>query len=149
VIRKVFVIKSESKYLGPLRKKLDSFLKKKNFSLKDRSNFLLVIGEACTNSIRHAYQGKKGGQIRVALQDQRTKIVFRIRDYGQKIDLSRIKTPKLPPKKPHGLGIYLLKTMMDQLKYNTTHVRGNELILTKYKEGGAREGSYQKHCPRH
>lgn len=134
---KIFVIKSESKYLALLRKKLDSFLKKSNFSPKDRSIFLVAVGEACTNSIRHAYQGKKDGKIRVVVQDQKSKIILRIRDYGQKIVLSRIKTPKLPPRKPHGLGVYLLKTMMDQLKYNTTHARGNELILTKYKEGGA------------
>ncbi len=136
MIQKTFVIKSESKYLKPLRNKLKLFFKKMRFSQKICATFLLVAGEACTNSIRHAYQGKKGHKINVTIQVQKSKIVFKIRDYGKKIDLSRVKTPRLPRKKPHGLGIYLLKTMMDKLKYNTSHAKGNELILTKYRKGG-------------
>ncbi len=136
--QKIFVIKSESKYLKPLRDKLKLFLRKTRFSSKDRAAFLVAVGEACTNSIRHTYQGEKGHKIRVTVQVRKDKIVFKIRDYGRKINLSKVKTPRLPRKKPHGLGIYLLKTMMDKLKYNTTHARGNELILTKHRKRGVR-----------
>ena len=141
---KTFVIKSESKYLKPLRNKLKRFFENTGFSPKDCASFLVAVGEACTNSIRHAYQCERGHKIRITIRDKKEKIVFRIRDYGRKIDLSKVKTPKLPPRKPHGLGIYLLKTIMDKLKYNTTRVRGNELILIKYKKGDNRESSHQK-----
>ena len=132
MIRKTFVIKSESKYLKPLRNKLDLFLKRTGFSPKDRIFCLIAVGEACSNSIRHAYQGESGYLIRLTVQADKEKVVFKVRDYGQKIVLSEVKTPKLPPDKPHGLGIYLLKTIVDKVKYNTNHTRGNELILTKY-----------------
>ena len=132
MIRKAFVIKSESKYLKPLRNKLNLFLRQIGFSPKERAFCLIAVGEACTNSIRHAYQGEPGHLIRLAVQADKEKVIFKVRDYGQKIVLSQVKTPKLPPSKPHGLGIYLLKTIVDQVKYNTNHVRGNELIFTKY-----------------
>ena len=133
MIRKVFVIKSESRYLKPLRNKLNQFLKRIGFTKRDRQMLLIAVGEVCTNAIRHAYRGERGRKIRVSVIDSDRKTVFRIRDYGHKIKLSKVKTPKLPPTKPHGLGIYLVKTIADELKYNNRHARGNEFILTKYK----------------
>ena len=132
--RKTLIVKSESKYLKPLRTQLTRYLKQLGVSEQDRSVFLIAAVEACTNSIRHAYQEESGHSIRVTVQDFKRKIVLRIRDYGRKINLSKVKTPKLPPTKPHGLGIYFLKTMMDELTYNTRHRRGNELVLAKHKQ---------------
>ena len=133
MIRKSFVIPSESKYLKSLRAKLLQFLKRMRHPLEDRDAILVAVTEACTNSIRHAYSGENGHKIRVAVEDSKLRTVFRIRDYGQKIDLARVKAPELPPTKPHGLGIHFIKTMMDEVKYNTAHRRGNELVLIKYK----------------
>lgn len=132
--RKIFTIQSESKYLKPLRNQLRRFLAKLGFKGKELDFLLIALGEACTNSIRHAYGGEKGHLIRVTVENRKRGIIFKIRDYGHKIVLSNVKTPKLPPDKPHGLGIYLVKTMVDRLKYNTHHARGNELVLTKYKK---------------
>ena len=133
MIRKSFVIPSESKYLKPLRTKLLQFLKKTGHLSKNRDAFLIAISEACTNSIRHAYSGENNHKIHVTVEDSKFRTVFRIRDYGRKIDLAKVKPPELPPTKPHGLGIHFIKTMMDGVKYNTAHRRGNELILIKYK----------------
>ena len=148
MIRKDFVIESEPRYLKPLRSKVRQFLERTRVSEKSIGVFLLAVGEACTNSIRHAYSGETRHKIRITVEDRSQKTVLKVRDYGRKIDLSKVKTPKLPPEKPHGLGIYLLKTIMDEVKYNTNHRLGNELILTKYKEQGeAHENSSQKRKP--
>ena len=127
------VIKNDPKALKTLRNKLKSFLVKSDFPKKDQWHFLMAVGEACTNSMAHSYGKDVKGSIRVSAMEFKDKIVFNIRDYGEKINLKKIKSPKLPPKKPHGLGIYFLKTIMDELKYNTTHPKGNELTLIKYK----------------
>ncbi len=132
--QKTITIKSNPKWLKTVRKKLRSFLAKSDFSKKDRWQFLLAVGEACTNSICHSYGKNRSGLIRIQITELKDKIVFKIRDYGEKISLKKVKVPKLPPRKPHGLGIYFLKTIMDELKYNTTHQKGNELTLVKYKE---------------
>ena len=133
MIRERFVIPSESKYLKPLRAKLLQSLKRMRHPLKGRDAILVAVTEACTNSIRHAYSGENNRKIRVTVEDSKLRTVFRIRDYGRKIDLAKIKPPELPPTKPHGLGIHFIKTMMDEVKYNTAHRRGNELVLIKYK----------------
>lgn len=113
------------------------FLKKAGFPEEVKEGILVAVCEGCTNAIRHAYQEVTRGKIQVTFQDQKEKITFRIRDYGRKIDLAKVKPPQLPPQKGGGLGIYFMKTIMDKVEYNTSHPRGNELILTKYKEKGA------------
>jgi len=135
-MQKVLVFDSDPRALKPLREKLKPFLDQAGLSEKGREEVLVAVGEACTNAIRHSYLGEKGHKIRVTLHDQREKLVLKIRDYGRKIDLSRVKAPELPPKKAGGLGIYFMKTIMDEMEYNTRHRQGNELILTKYKGKG-------------
>ncbi len=135
---KVIVIDSDSKHLKPLRDEVGRFLSKASFSVKVREDILVALGEAVANSMRHAYKGESGHEIRVTIQEDPGKVIFKIRDFGEKIDLSKVEEqPKLPPEKPHGLGIYFMKTIMNEIKYNTDNPEGNELILTKYKDKGA------------
>ena len=96
---------------------------------------LIALGEAVTNSIRHAYMGQPDKKITVTYEEFPEKVTFRIRDFGTKIKLETIPKPVLPPVKSGGLGIYFMKTIMDELEYNTAHTEGNELILSKKKEG--------------
>jgi len=131
---KTFVIKSHPENLKPLRDKISAFLKKSGLSAKDENEALVCVIEACTNSIRHAYGNKAGKAVRVTIRDEKDRIIFRIRDYGKKIDLSKIPEPVLPPVNPGGLGIYFMKTFMDEMQYNTQHAKGTELILTKHKK---------------
>lgn len=133
--QKKFLIKSSPTALRNLRKKLKSFLTKSDFPKKDQWHFMMAVGEACTNSIRHSYGKDVKGVIRVKAIDMKDRMIFKIRDYGQKINLKKVRTPKLPPRKPNGLGIYFLKTIMDKIKYNTSYQKGNELTLIKYKRG--------------
>lgn len=132
--KKIFLIESDPGNLGPLREELRAFLAATGLSEKLVEQILIAAGEACTNSIRHAYGGEKGRKIRLTVQNLKDKIILTVRDYGKKIVPSQLQEPKLPPEEPGGLGIYFMKTIMDDLKYNTAHARGNELTLVKFKE---------------
>ena len=114
---------------------MKDFLNQVGFPVKDQESILVALGEACTNAIRHSYKGEKGHKIRITAEDHKDRVVFKIRDYGEKIDLSKLKKPELPPQKSGGLGVYFMQTIMDELKYNTELDQGNELILIKQKRG--------------
>ena len=149
MIRKTITIRSASRHLEPLRKKTERFLKRLKIPQKTRSLMLVAIGEACTNSIRHSYEGENNRLIRVAIEDFRDRTVFRIRDYGRKINLSKVKLPKLPPTQPHGLGIHIIRSFMDRVVYGTGHRLGNEVVLTKYKkQGDSHENAGQERARR-
>lgn len=130
----VLVVESDPAQLRALRQKLKPLLEKAGLSEKNRQEVLVAVGEGCTNAIRHSYSGEPGHKIRVTVEEKGGELVFKIRDFGRKIDLSKVKTPELPPKRGGGLGVHLMKTMMDGMEYNTGHRRGNELILVKRKK---------------
>ena len=141
----VLTFESDSKHLKALREAIHIFIKQAGFSDKTEEIILVALGEAFTNAIRHAYGGEPGHKIQVSAEEYQDKVILKIRDYGKKINLEKVKSPVLPPVQPGGLGIYFMKTMMDEMKYNTAHSEGNELILVKYKERGtSHEISNQK-----
>ncbi len=127
------IIDSDSAKLKEVRAEIGKCLRASGFQDKPLEEMLVAVGEGAANAIRHAYQGEKGHEVRITYQDHPDRIVIRIRDFGKKIDLTKIKEPKLPPTEPNGLGIYFMKTILDDLQYNTEHTAGNEVIMTKFK----------------
>ena len=106
------------------------------FDEKMRGSLMIVLGEAITNCIRHSYQNEPGHPIDVSFEEFSDQVVFRIRDYGKRVDLEEIKrreNPKLPPEKGGGLGVFIMKSMMDEVTYCPVHPEGNELMLMKKK----------------
>jgi anti-sigma regulatory factor (Ser/Thr protein kinase) len=139
--KEIVIVQSDPKELGSLRRHVHSFLKQTPFSKEERDRIMTAVGEGCTNAIRHAYDGETRHKVRLTMENHPAKLVFKIRDYGKKFDPKKIKTPELPPQKPHGLGIHFMRTFMDELAYDTSHKKGNELILVKFKsnKGGSHE----------
>lgn len=131
------VVESDPAQLRFLRQKLRILLKKEGVPEKDCQEVLVAVGEGCTNAIRHAYSGESGHPIRVTVARRGEKLILKIRDFGRKINLAKIKTPELPPKKGGGLGVYFMKKFMDEMAYRTGHRQGNELILVKRVGGTA------------
>ena len=135
-----FTIKSDPQSLSPIRERVRKFLKKSDFSPEEQDKIIVAVGEACMNSVMHAPSDKP---IEVFLEDQKAQFLIKIRDYGAKIDLANVRAPQIPPEKPRGLGIYFMKTIMDKVEYNTSHLVGNELVLIKYKPSQKKESAHE------
>ena len=63
---------------------------------------------------------------------------MRIRDFGEKPDPATIKSRSLSDIRPGGLGVFLMKNLVDDVRYDFSHQVGSELILRKTKGGGKR-----------
>lgn len=133
--RENFEIESVSDQLKPLRDKLRGLLDQAGFSEKTAESILVALCEGVTNAIRHSYLGQPGKKIIISYEESQDKVTLKIRDFGVKFDPKNVPEPVIPPVKGGGLGVYFMKTIMDELEYNTAHAEGNELILSKKKEG--------------
>jgi anti-sigma regulatory factor (Ser/Thr protein kinase) len=102
------------------------------FSLKDRDKICLAVGEACSNIIRHSYKGRTDGQIIIRCKLESDKITISIRDFGEKFDLARVRPPDIEEVKPGGLGVHLIRSIMDKVEYDMSHEVGTEINMTKY-----------------
>ncbi len=133
--REIFEIESDSDQLKPLRDKLRGLLNQAGFPEKTAESILIALCEGVTNAIRHSYLGQPGKKILISYEEFPDKVTLKIRDFGVKFDPKSVPEPVIPPVKGGGLGVYFMKTIMDELEYNTAHTEGNELILSKKKEG--------------
>jgi len=91
----------------------------------------LAVSEAVSNIVRHAYEGRSDGRIEATLTVDDTALTLRLRDYGRKFDPDTYQAPDLSNASVGGYGIYLMRTVMDEVRYETGHAEGTGLTLVK------------------
>lgn len=100
----------------------------------------LAIDEACTNVIRHAYEGRGGQPIVATFSLHPDRLEVRLRDFGKKVSPDSIRPLKPDPSRPGGLGVHLIHECMDEVAYEPADGEGMVLRLVKYLHGSS-EGS--------
>ena len=98
-------------------------------------NIILAVDEACTNIIKHAYKSIKVGEIIVRLEYSDKKFTVIIKDYGAPFRPETIPDPDLQTyyrqHRVGGLGMYLMKSLMDEVKYISIPGKYNQVRLSK------------------
>jgi serine/threonine-protein kinase RsbW len=106
------------------------------FGEEDVANIVLAVDEACTNIIKHAYQYAPDKEIFIAIHRKNGTFEVKIKDNGKNFDPDALKAPDLKRNLSHhrrgGLGVYLMKKLMDRVEYNFEAGQSNEVSLVKY-----------------
>ncbi|MEI6185646.1 MAG: ATP-binding protein [Dehalococcoidia bacterium] len=93
-----------------------------------------AVDEASTNVVKYAYEGK-GGFFQISCALRGADIIVAIRDRGNRFDPNSVPLPEvvsqLEERKVGGLGIYMMKKMMDRVDYSYSDREGNRLELVK------------------
>jgi anti-sigma regulatory factor (Ser/Thr protein kinase) len=124
-------IPSNPKYLRALRAVVDEVTYEMGFSAKARSEIIQAIVEACTNVIKHSYDGNFRKKIILTLKELPDRLEVIVKDLGKKVHPGRIRHRELHDVKPGGLGVYIIKQSMDMVWYDMTPRRGTELKMVK------------------
>lgn len=131
-MEKKFELLSNTDNLVLFRKDLKLLLASSGLDEKRMHDVTLAVDEALANVIRHGYD-TPSGKIEVFFRDFDDRIEILIRDFGRSFDPTQMPAPELPPRKPGGLGIYFIRTVMDKVEYCRGIKNANELLLTKHK----------------
>jgi len=105
------------------------------FSDKEIYSIQLAADEASSNIIEHAYAGITDGKLEIECDafDGGLKIVMR--DQGKSFNPSSVPEPNvkadLSERKIGGLGMYLMRKLMDEVTYESSAGSGNVLIMVK------------------
>lgn len=96
---------------------------------------ILAVDEASTNVVKHAYHYAKDKEIRIHLELKPDTCVVTITDFGDSFDPNEIPKPDmkqyLEEKRVGGLGLYLMRTLMDEVQYTSYDGKYNKLVLIK------------------
>lgn len=129
------VIESRLEEIARVRRWLSEHARAAGFAAKEAGNLSLVATEACTNVIRHAYGGEPHHPIELRLSIDETRVVLSIRDFGAKFDLRAYVPPDLDQPRAGGYGIAIIRSLMDEVEYDTSGEQGTTLTLVKYRSG--------------
>lgn len=90
--------------------------------LSSSSEFLapqlqLAVNEAFCNICEHAYGEKKKGPVEICIEERHDCIQIEIRDKGTSFDPTVVAPPNLTGEQDHGFGLYLIRSIADELSY--------------------------------
>ena len=93
-----------------------------------------AVDEACTNIIKYAY-GEARGIITITCSTRDNNFMVSIKDKGKPFNPSSVPLPDLKADVNHrkigGLGIYLMRNLMDDVTYDFDPKSGNTLVMKK------------------
>jgi serine/threonine-protein kinase RsbW len=124
-------------YLDEIRDFVGKIAREGGFSEKDIYNIQLATDEAASNIIEHAYEGVSDGILDLSCGMVADGITIILTDYGESFDPSAVPMPNLKAdlseRKIGGLGIFLMRKLMDEVYYEPRKNRSNVLTMRKRK----------------
>jgi anti-sigma regulatory factor (Ser/Thr protein kinase) len=96
----------------------------------------MAADEACTNSIEHAYSGTRG-EVRICCWTEADAYVVRVTDFGEPFDPDQVPVPdtsaSLAERNIGGLGLFLMRELVDRIEFHSDPVQGNQVLLRKQR----------------
>ena len=116
------IVKSRTENLSEIREFIYSTAQDIGISKEVIDDIILAVDEACTNIIKHAYKYYPEGEIIII-------------DHGASFEPDTVPDPDLEKyyeqRKVGGLGMYLMKRLMDEVKYVSIPGKYNQVLLSK------------------
>jgi serine/threonine-protein kinase RsbW len=123
-------------HLEEIRSFVSGIARQSGFVEEEVNKIELAVDEACSNVIEHAYGGVRPGDIDVAVRTDRSKLTVTVSDRGKTFQFDGVPVPDmkqyLSELRIGGLGIYLMRMLMDDVTYRSRAGR-NELRMVKYR----------------
>jgi len=136
VERRTLHIESRTERLIAVREFVSAAARECGFPDDEVSKIALAVDEACTNIIKHAYKNDPTKKITVSVRNRGGRFEIAIADTGVGFDPGRVQAPDMKEYLSHyrhgGLGVYLMKSLMDKVEYKIDTGRRNEVRLTKF-----------------
>lgn len=120
---------SDPPLLSVMRAAVSKVCELAGFNNMETSKIILALDEACSNIIKHAYKGQTGEKIVITCRIKPTRLEFLLEDEGEPADIEKIKSRPLNEIRPGGLGVYLITSVMDIVKYSSGSESGNRLYM--------------------
>ncbi len=130
------VIPTQTKYLNLLGSIGERIAKELDNFTGDRAALAyqlnLVLTEATVNAIKHGCcENDLKNCVRVAIHLQNDELNIKVYDHGQGFDLEKVPLPDFDHPGESGMGLFLIRSVMDSVSYTKTKEH-NVLEIIKY-----------------
>lgn len=134
--RLTMIIPSDVRYLRPaLRRVLDAFRLLEWAGEAAAFRVRAAVGEALSNAVLYGNRQDPSRRVRVGAEMRPREVRITVTDEGDGFDPDAVPDPTRPDRvqESHGRGLFLLRTLMDEVRFNDV---GNEVTLVLRKRDG-------------
>jgi serine/threonine-protein kinase RsbW len=126
-------IPSRAEWVALARLAVAAVANRLRFSIEDIEDIKLAVAEACTAVIQH---DRHGEFIDLTCETSSDGLRVRVRDAGrQSLPLDNGRTMDLDEARIAGLGVFLIRTLMDEVAYDVDPETGTDLVMVKRLQG--------------
>lgn len=124
-------IPAKPEYITLVRLALSGLSRLRPLSEETLGDLKLAVTEACTNSVRHGYEGGGTGNVEILYELQPDRLVVEVADDGPGFDVSGQRSTK-EDLAEGGLGIAIIKAVSDEFEAGVrSDGRGSRLRFAK------------------
>lgn len=138
-------IPSKTDNLELIRMFVSTIASKVGFNEDDVNKIELAVDEGCANVVKHAYNRDSHNPIDLVIELDYKKITIIISDQGKGFDINQITRQDvkeyLAEMRVGGLGIYLMKALMDEVEFDS---KPGEKTRVKMSKFFVRDGKVEK-----
>ncbi len=135
-IRDRLVVATDTKHLMLVRDFISRLVRRSALAEEDENKIILAVDEAVTNVIEHGYDDTTAGSIEIDVTVDASFFKIMIRDTGKLFNPTS--APSLDVHdhvrkgRKKGLGIFLMRQIMDEVRYTFRDGVKNELTMVKF-----------------
>lgn len=133
-----FEMLSQPRYLSAIRAMVSNVAQRFGFNETECGQIALAVDEAICNIISHGYDKRDDGRIVVSVWPQERPAGLRlvIEDNARQVDPTSIKSRDLEDIRPGGLGVHIIREVMNEAVYEKRQEGGMRLTLVKHIGSG-------------
>jgi serine/threonine-protein kinase RsbW len=125
-------IPARAEYITLVRLALTAIARVRPLPEETLSDLKLALTEACTNSVRHAYQEGRTGVVEVIYQLEPDRLVVEIVDDGEGFKPEDLELTGNGDLSEGGLGIAIIRAVVDEVEIGARETGGSRLRFVKF-----------------
>ncbi|MBX3473235.1 MAG: ATP-binding protein [Planctomycetes bacterium] len=133
-------VAAHTRNLALVREFLHGAIKRSALPATDINKVVLAVDEAVANTIQHGYEGRDPGNVEILIEADSERFSVKIRDSGVSYDTAKGIESKadldlqkhIASGNKRGLGLFIMRKVMDEVSYTSREGDRNELTLVKY-----------------
>jgi len=131
-------IPAKAEFMGVIRLTASGIASRVGFSFDDIEDIKIAISEACTNAVQHAYREDEDGEIVIGFGLYDDRLEMMVVDNGHSCNFEEVrygigpysKETRVEFLREGGLGLFLIETLMDEVKIHQH--KGVTVFMTKF-----------------
>ena len=124
-------IPGKPEYVGTVRMAIAHVAVHVGFDIEAIDDIKVAVSEACTNIIRHSHN-HTDYSYDIIIECEEKKLAITVKDYGSGFETGEYIEPVPGETRGSGMGIFIVKALMDEVDIQSEIGVGTNIRMTKY-----------------